>query len=41
MVDREEDAVHVRLSAVAEHPNRVVRVDTFGRNRTALRMLVE
>ena len=41
VIDREEDAVHVRLPPVAHHPDGVVGVDAFRCNRTTLRMLVE
>ena len=41
VVDREEDTVHVRLSAVAENPNRIVRIDALGCNRRPIWMLVQ
>jgi hypothetical protein len=40
MVNRKEDAVHVRFSPVAEYSNGAVRVAALSRNRTAIRMLV-
>lgn len=41
MVDREEDAINMRPSPVAKYAYRVVRVEAFARNRTALRVLVQ
>ena len=40
MVDGEEDAVYLRLPAVAEHSNRVVWVDALRRDRTPVGMLI-
>jgi hypothetical protein len=41
VVDRKEDAVHVRLPPVAEYSNRAARVDALGCHRTPIGMLNE
>jgi hypothetical protein len=41
VIDREEDAVRVRLPPVRQNWHPVIGIDTLGRNGTPLRILVE
>jgi hypothetical protein len=41
IVDREEDAVGVRLPPVRQYSDRVIRIEALGRDWTALRVLIE
>jgi hypothetical protein len=41
VIDREEDAVRVRLPAVRQYSDGLIGVDALGRDGTPLRMLVQ
>jgi hypothetical protein len=41
VIDREENAIDVRLASVAQYPDGMIWIDALGRSGTAVRMMVE